>query len=76
MAALLAIMGLGTVLRLVSLTDVPPNVSPDEADNLQVVYHILAGTGPGFFGLDWKPSPAFSTYMIPPLELPASPPSR
>ena len=29
-----------------------------------MVYHILAGNGPGFFGLDWKPAPAFSVYVI------------
>ena len=63
-AAMLVILGVALVLRLVSLADVPPNVTADEADNLQVVYHILAGQGPGFFGLDWKPAPAFSTYVI------------
>lgn len=51
-------------IRLVSLSTIPPNVSPDEADNLRVVYHILVGKGPGFFDLDWKPAPAFSVYLI------------
>lgn len=51
-------------IRLVSLSTIPPNVSPDEADNLRVVYHILEGKGPGFLGLDWKPAPAFSVYVI------------
>jgi len=51
-------------IRLVSLSTIPPNVSPDEADNLRVVYRILMGKGPGFFGLDWKPAPAFSVYVI------------
>jgi len=63
-AALLAIAGVALVLRLASLTNVPTNVTADEADNLQVVYHILEGHGPSFFGLDWKPAPAFSTYLI------------
>ena len=63
-AAMFVIAALAAALRLVSLTDAPPNVTADEADNLQVVYHILAGTGPGLFGLDWKPAPAFSTHMI------------
>lgn len=62
-AALIAIVAAAAVLRLANLTAVPPNVTADEADNLQVVYHILAGTGPGFFGLDWKPAPAFSMYL-------------
>ena len=62
--AVVAIVVLAAALRLVSLTDVPPNVTADEADNLQVVYQILAGQGPGIFGLDWKPAPAFSTYVI------------
>ena len=61
--ALAAIVAVAAVVRLVSLTDVPPNVSPDEADNLLVIYHIMADEGPGFFGLDWKPSPAFSMYL-------------
>lgn len=51
-------------IRLVSLSTIPPNVSPDEADNLRVVYRILVSKGPGFFGLDWKPAPAFSVYVI------------
>ena len=63
-AALVLILATAAILRLVSLTDVPPNVTADEADNLQVVYHILADQGPGFFGLDWKPAPAFSTYVM------------
>lgn len=58
------ILVVALVLRLTNLQDTPPNVTSDEADNLQVVYHILAGNGPGFFGLDWKPAPAFNTYLI------------
>ncbi|MCH8827472.1 MAG: glycosyltransferase family 39 protein [Chloroflexi bacterium] len=61
---LILVLTLALALRLVSLTDIPPNVTADEADNLQTVYHILANQGPGFFGLDWKPGPAFSTYVI------------
>ena len=63
-AALIAIVIVALALRLVSLTDIPPNVLPDEADNLQVVYRIMAGSGPGFFGLDWAQSPAFSMYLV------------
>lgn len=51
-AALVAIAGIALGLCLVSLPIVPTNVTADEADNLQVVYHILEGHGPGFFGLD------------------------
>lgn len=29
---------------------------------MQVAFHILAGTGPGLFGFDWKPAPIFSLY--------------
>ena len=63
-AALIAIVVLALMLRLVSLTSIPPNVLPDEADNLQVIYHIMADTGPGFFGIDWAQSPAFSLYLV------------
>ena len=63
-AALAAVVAIALALRLVSLTDIPPNVLADEADNLQVIYHIMADTGPGFFGMDWAQSPAFSMYLI------------
>lgn len=62
--ALIAVFGVALVVRLASLTDIPPNVLADEADNLQVIYRIMAGTGPGFFGMDWAQSPAFSMYLI------------
>ena len=53
------------VVRAVALGTLPPNVTADEADNLQVAYHIAVGqAGPGFFGLDWKPAPAFSVYLM------------
>ncbi|MDP7579575.1 MAG: glycosyltransferase family 39 protein [SAR202 cluster bacterium] len=58
------ILAVALVLRVTNLQETPPNVTSDEADNLQVAYHILAGNGPGFFGLDWKPAPAFSIYLI------------
>lgn len=63
-ATLAAIILSGLVLRLVSLTDVPPNLSGDEADNLQVVYRIMADTGPSFFSIDWTQTPAFNLYLI------------
>ena len=58
---LIVLSGFG--IRLVSLAEIPPNIVADEADNLQVVYHIMADTGPGFWGLDWKPAPAASLYL-------------
>ena len=61
MLALIVLSGFG--IRLVSLAEIPPNVVADEADNLQVIYHIMADTGPGFWGLDWKPAPAASLYL-------------
>ena len=60
---LAGIILLALVLRLVSLADIPPNVSPDEADNLQVIYRIIANTGPGFFEIDWTQAPAFNLYL-------------
>lgn len=64
LVALAAILAFALFIRLFSLTDIPPNLVPDEADNLLTVYRIMADIGPGFFELDWKPQPAFSTYMM------------
>lgn len=64
MITLAGITVLALFIRLFSLTDIPPNLVPDEADNLITVYRIMADIGPGFFELDWKPQPAFSTYMM------------
>ena len=61
---LAAIIVIALSIRLFSLTDIPPNLVGDEADNLLVVYRIMADIGPGFFELDWKPQPAFSVYMM------------
>lgn len=62
-AALAAITLFALALRLVSLTSIPPNVSADEADNLQVILQIMADNGPGFFGIDWTQAPAFNLYL-------------
>ncbi len=64
MVTLAGITALALFMRLFSLTDIPPNLVPDEADNLITVYRIMADIGPGFFELDWKPQPAFSAYMM------------
>ena len=62
-AALVAITLFALALRLVSLANIPPNLSADEADNLQVIIQIMAGNGPGFFGIDWTQAPAFNIYL-------------
>ena len=64
LVTLVAITAVALFIRLFSLTDIPPNLVPDEADNLITVYRIMADIGPGFFELDWKPQPAFSAYMM------------
>ena len=61
---LVMIAGLALGVRLAELSVIPANVSSDELDNVQTAYRILEGTGPGFFGLDWKPSPAYSTHLL------------
>lgn len=62
-AALIVITLFALALRLVSLTTIPPNMSADEADNLQVILQIMADNGPGFFGIDWTQAPAFNLYL-------------
>ncbi len=62
-AALIVITLFALALRLVSLTNIPPNLSADEADNLQVILQIMADNGPGFFGIDWTQAPAFNLYL-------------
>lgn len=61
---LLIVAALG--LRLAALGSFPRNLMADEADNLAVVYSILYRDRPALFGLDWKPSPAFSMYVASP----------
>jgi len=62
--ALTGVLLFALVIRLILLTTVPVNVTADEADNLQFIYRVLAGNGPGWFGLDWHQSPAFSLYTM------------
>ncbi len=62
--ALAGLLVFALVIRLILLTTVPVNVTADEADNLQFIYRVLAGNGPGWFGLDWHQSPAFSLYTM------------
>jgi hypothetical protein len=61
--ALVGLLLAALLLRLYALGSVPPVVIHDEGDNLVNVYQILAGRGPGFFGLDWKPMPAAGVYL-------------
>jgi 4-amino-4-deoxy-L-arabinose transferase-like glycosyltransferase len=61
---LLSLAAVALAVRVFRLGEVPGNVTADETDFLRNAYHIMAGTGPGFFGFDWTPSPAFSVYLI------------
>jgi 4-amino-4-deoxy-L-arabinose transferase-like glycosyltransferase len=65
-AGLLALLVLALAIRLVGLGVFPDTVSPDEADNAQDALRAIAGypRPGGFFGLDWKPQPAYSVYLI------------
>lgn len=60
---LLLVLAAALALRLVALGEVPGNVTADEADNVQFALKVRAGTGPGFFGYDWKPQPMFSVWL-------------
>ena len=63
-AAALLIFATAIALRVTKLGSIPKIVTADEADNLQTAFHIMQGTGPGFFGFDWKPAPIFSLYPL------------
>lgn len=60
--AIVLLVALG--VRVVRLGTVPTNLTADEGDFFQNVYHILAGKGPGPFGFDWTPSPALGVYIM------------
>src|SRR3990170_2584709 len=59
-----AALAVCVVVRVAKLGSLPRMITADEADNLQTAYHIIAGTGPGFFDFDWKPAPIFSLYPL------------
>jgi 4-amino-4-deoxy-L-arabinose transferase-like glycosyltransferase len=61
---LLVVLVVALIVRLVRLGTVPANLTADEADFFQNIYHILAGKGPGLFGFDWTPSPALGVYFM------------
>jgi 4-amino-4-deoxy-L-arabinose transferase-like glycosyltransferase len=62
--AFLAVFAVCAGVRLWRLGTIPRIVTADENDNLQTAYRIIIGTGPGFFGFDWKPAPIFSLYPL------------
>src|SRR5215207_7901760 len=62
LVALLEILTVAATFRLWGLDRIEPNVLPDEADHLTLMYQIMAGRGPGPFGLSWDGNPAFSLY--------------
>ncbi|MBI2029025.1 glycosyltransferase family 39 protein [Candidatus Gottesmanbacteria bacterium] len=66
---LFTLIFLTLIVRVVKLDTIPPNINPDEADNMRVILRIVSGKGPSFFGFDWKPAPAFSMYMYLPIYL-------
>ncbi|HVN85331.1 MAG TPA: glycosyltransferase [Candidatus Binatia bacterium] len=62
--ALAALLLIALALRVYRIDRIPAVVIHDECDNLFNVYQILQGKGPGFFGVDWKPQPAASIYVL------------
>src|SRR5947208_10666560 len=62
-----ALLVLALVARIVRLDSLEPNLLPDEADHLSILYHVLAGYGPGLFDLSWDGNPAASLYPALPL---------
>jgi len=60
----LGVMAVALAVRVVRLDSVPANLTADEFGFIRLGWHILAGTGPGFFGFDDTPSPALGIYLI------------
>lgn len=61
-APLLILLALALLARLVGLGTLEPNILPDEADHLSLLYRILAGHGPSILQLSWDGNPAASLY--------------
>ncbi|HLT20031.1 MAG TPA: glycosyltransferase family 39 protein, partial [Thermomicrobiales bacterium] len=55
---------LALAIRVAWLGSIPGNITADEADNLKTIFSIQTRSEPGFFGLDWKPQPAMSMYLV------------
>ncbi|MDA8216606.1 MAG: glycosyltransferase family 39 protein, partial [Dehalococcoidales bacterium] len=64
LAPVAGLVAFALLIRLAFLDVVPPNVTADEADNLQFALRVLEGKDPALFGLDWKPAPAFSVHLL------------
>jgi 4-amino-4-deoxy-L-arabinose transferase-like glycosyltransferase len=62
--ALGLVMLVALALRVVALDSVPLNITADEKENLMSVWGARVTGNPGFFGLDWKPAPAFSIQLF------------
>lgn len=60
--AVLALLSVALIVRVVGREEIEPNILPDEADHLALMYRILAGRGPSPFDLSWDGNPAFSLY--------------
>jgi 4-amino-4-deoxy-L-arabinose transferase-like glycosyltransferase len=63
-AASLGVLALAVCIRAFSLGKTPRIVTGDELENVQTGYQIIAGTGPGLFGLDWNPGPVLTMYPM------------
>jgi len=55
---------LSLVVRFLAIDKLLANLICDECDNMGNIYQIIYSKGPGIFGLDWKPQPAFSVYLM------------
>ncbi|MHB1414053.1 MAG: glycosyltransferase family 39 protein [Chloroflexota bacterium] len=64
LAPVAGVVAFALLVRLAFLDVVPPNITADEADNLQFALRVLEGKDPALFGLDWKPAPAFSVHLL------------
>ncbi len=52
------------LLRVPFLATEPNSVTADELDFAGNVLQVMAGQGPGLFGLDWTPEPALGLHFI------------
>jgi 4-amino-4-deoxy-L-arabinose transferase-like glycosyltransferase/streptogramin lyase len=52
------------LVRIVFLGRVPNSVTADELDFASNALEVMAGQGPGLFGLDWTPEPALGLHFI------------
>ena len=64
MVLLIGLAAIALVPRIWQLGSTPDVFFFDECDNTFNAIQILAGRGPGLFGLDWKPQPALAVHLI------------